>query len=131
VADITVLAPESRTSVAWVLIVVLRSLVGCARDDCAEPALHVGGDRRQLLVVDDREHPFGVDGRDLRLTVAPVDDDVAGQEHAEVRFGLERLVCERRVARAEDRVRVPVDAELLFQRRLHVDLAEDAEALGL
>jgi hypothetical protein len=67
----------------------------------------------------------------VRVAVALVDDDVAGQEHAELGFGRECLVRERRVAGAEDRVRLPLDAELLFQRRLHVDLAEDAEALVL
>jgi hypothetical protein len=67
----------------------------------------------------------------VRVAVALVDDYIAGQEHAKLGLGLECLVGERRVAGAEDRVRLSVDAELLFQRRLHVDLAEDAEALLL
>ena len=67
----------------------------------------------------------------MRVAVALVDDDVAGEQHAEVGFGLECLVCERRVAGAEDHVRLDVDSELLFQGRLHVDLAQDAEALAL
>ena len=37
----------------------------------------------------------------------------------------------RRVAGTEDQVRLDLDAELLPQRRLHVDLAENAEAFVL
>jgi hypothetical protein len=40
-------------------------------------------------------------------------------------------VGERRLAGAEAQVRLAFDAELRLQRRLHVDLAEDAEALFL
>jgi hypothetical protein len=40
-------------------------------------------------------------------------------------------VGERRVAGAEDHVRLLLDAKLLAQRRLYVDLAEHAEALRL
>ena len=45
-----------------------------------------------------REHPLGVDRRDVRLAVPLVDDDVAGQKRAELRLDGERLVGERRVA---------------------------------
>jgi hypothetical protein len=84
-----------------------------------------------LLIADDREHPLGVDRRDACLARAHIDDDVAGQKRAELRFGRECLVRERRIAGTEDRVRLSLDAELLLQRRLHVDLAEDAEARRL
>ena len=60
-----------------------------------------------------------------------VDDDVAGEQHAEVGLGLERLVGERRVAGAEDQVRLALDSELLAQRRLYVDLAEHTEPFRL
>ena len=43
----------------------------------------------------------------------------------------ERLVRERRVARAQDLVAPNVDAELLLKRALNVDLGEHAEAFGL
>jgi hypothetical protein len=45
-------------------------------------------------------------------------------------IGLECAVGERWVAGAEDQVRLGVDAELLLQRRLDVDLARDAESLS-
>ena len=61
--------------------------------------------------------------------VAAVDDDVAWKQGAEVGFGRERAVSKRRVARAEDQIRLFFDAEFLAQGGLHVDLAEDAESL--
>ena len=39
-------------------------------------------------------------------------------------------MCKGRVAGAEDQVRLPLDAQLLAQRCLHVDLAQHAEALA-
>src|SRR5664280_1496858 len=65
---------------------------------------------------------------DLRPLLA--EDDIAGQERADGRIGLERPTGERRVARTEDEVRCPIHAELRLQGGLHIDLGEDAEALG-
>jgi len=74
---------------------------------------------------------LGVDGGHVRLAVAVVDDDVAGQEHSQLGLGLERAMGERRVAGAEDHVLLALHSEPRLQGRLHVDLAEDAEALRL
>jgi hypothetical protein len=57
--------------------------------------------------------------------------DVAGQQRADRRVGRDRLVGERRVARAEDEVGRHLDTELGVQRGGHVDLGQHAEALGL
>jgi hypothetical protein len=100
-------------------------------DDGGEPLPHFAGDRGELGVVGDGEHSLGVDGGDVGVAVATVDGDVAGEQGAELGFGLEGLVGERRVARAEDEVGLAVDAELLFHGGLDVDLAEDAESFGL
>ena len=70
----------------------------CALDDCCEPIPHLGGDREERFVADDREHSLGVDCGDVRLAAALVDDDVARQQGAEVGLGFERLVGEGRVA---------------------------------
>ena len=80
---------------------------------------------------DDREHALGVDRGHVRRAVTSVDDDVAGQQRAEIGLRLERPVGERWVAGAEDQVGLAVDAELLLQRGLDVDLAEDSESLRL
>jgi Sulfite exporter TauE/SafE len=102
-----------------------------ALDDGAQALLHLGGDRRKLVVADDREHPLRVDRGDPGLAAPLVDDHVAGQQHAELGFGLQRLVGERRVAGTEDQVRLSLDAELLPHRRVHVDLAQHPEPLRL
>ena len=59
-----------------------------------------------------------------------VHDDVAGEQRPELGLGFERRMRQRRVARAEDQVRLPVDVQLVLEGRLHVNLAEHAEALG-
>ena len=82
-----------------------------------------------FVVADDREHLLGVDCGDVGLTLLLVDDDVAREQDAELGFGLQRGVCERRVAGAEDEVGLAVDAEFPLERRLDVDLAQHAEAL--
>jgi uncharacterized membrane protein YfcA len=97
-------------------------------DDGAQALFHSGGDGRKLIVADDREHPLRVDRGDPGLAVPLVDDHVAGQQNAELGFGLQRPVGEWWVAGAEDQVRLAVDAEFLPQRRLHVDLAQHAES---
>jgi peroxiredoxin family protein len=56
------------------------------------------------------------------LAVPLVDDHVAGQQHAELGFGLQRLVGEWWVAGAEDQVRLSLDTEFLAQRRLHMHM---------
>ena len=56
---------------------------------------------------------------------------VAAAVLASLGLDLEGVVRERRIARAEDQVPLRLDPELRAQRRLHVDLAEDAEALRL
>lgn len=63
-----------------------RSDPGGALDHTGELAAHVGGDCRKLVVADNREHALGVDRGDVRLTVPRIDDDVAREQDAEVRF---------------------------------------------
>jgi hypothetical protein len=103
----------------------------CPLDHGCEPGLDLGGHRRQLVVLDDREHPLRVDRRDVGLPASLVDDDVAGKERPQVGLGLERAVGERWVAGPEDHVRLDLDAELLPHRGGDVDLAQDAESLVL
>ena len=57
---------------------VVRRSGDCALDDRPKPLAYVGGDWCERVVADDRQHPFGVDGSDVRCAVALVDDDVAG-----------------------------------------------------
>lgn len=79
-----------------------------------------------------REHRHQVhEGDDEAAVGLFANDDVAGQQQADVGLGLQRAVRRRRVAGAEDPVRPPVDTELRFHRGLHVDLGEHAEALVL
>src|SRR5450755_3900535 len=66
----------------------------------------------------------------MSLTCVRVDDDVAGQEDAELGLGLQRGVGELRVARPENQVWVAIDVELLLEGCLHVDLAQHAEPLA-
>src|ERR1039458_8939677 len=95
-----------------------------------EPAAYLTRGLRELVVGDDREHLLGVDSCNVSIPVLRVDDDVAGEQNAELGLGLQRAVRELRVAGAEDQIRVAVDVELLLQRCLHVDLAQHAESLA-
>src|SRR5690606_24874053 len=70
------------------------------------------------------------DVHDAALIVCSVDDDVARQQQPEVQLGAECLVCERRVAGAENDVRPELYVQLLLQRGAYVDLGEHTEALG-
>src|SRR6187551_189073 len=119
-------APRAGATASGRVLAVCRPL-----DDCGELRADLRGNIREPVVADDREHPLGVDRRDLGLAVALVHHDVAGQERAELRFGRQRLVGEARVAGAEDGVGLALDAELLAQGRLDVDLTQDAEAFLL
>lgn len=102
----------------------------CPFDDVAEFGADFSGDGSEVGVVDQREHPVGVDRGDVGLALGLVDDDVAGEQRAEFGFLAEGAVCEWRVAGAEDQVRLLLDAEFLAQRCLDVDFAEDAEPFG-
>ena len=73
-------------------------------------------------------------GSSASTTVWPssvADHDVARQQQADRGVGAQGPVGERRVAGAEDQVVLHLLAQLLAQRRLHVDLGQHAEALGL
>src|SRR5690606_1134628 len=70
------------------------------------------------------------DVHDAALIVCSVDDDVARQQQPDVQLGAECLVCERRVAGAENDVRPELYVQLLLQRGAYVDLGEHTEALG-
>ena len=104
-----------------------RSFARHALDDSGEPPANLASRGGELIVVDDREHPLRVDRGDARPTVLLVDDYVARQEHAKLGFGFERSVRQRRVARPEDQVGLALYAELLLERGLHVDLAQDPD----
>ena len=56
----------------------------------------------------------------MRLAVIGVDDDVAWQQNAEIRLGLQRGAGELRVAGAENEVRLAVDPELLRSFRFAI-----------
>jgi SAM-dependent methyltransferase len=68
---------------------------------------------------------FGAAGRRL------LDDHVAGQHHADLVFGGQRLMGERRIAGSEDAILTEFDTEFLLHRRGHVDIGQHAEALAL
>jgi hypothetical protein len=55
---------------------------------------------------------------------------VAGKQDAQLGLGLQRAVGQLGVAGAEDQVWVAIDAELLLEGCLHVDLAQHAEPLA-
>jgi hypothetical protein len=55
------------------------SVPGGVLDATREFAAHVGGDWCELVVADDREHALGIDGGDVCLPMAGVDDDVSGE----------------------------------------------------
>ena len=98
-------------------------------DDATQLLVHLIGRRRQVRIPDDREHPGRIHRRYNRASVIVVDNHVAGQEQADADLLLQRLIGKRRVAGAEDHVVTEVDAELLLQFSVDVDLAEHAEAL--
>jgi hypothetical protein len=54
-----------------------RVLAAGPLDDVGELAPDFCGDGSEFGVVDEGEHPVGVDGGDVRLAVGPVDHDVA------------------------------------------------------
>jgi hypothetical protein len=56
-------------------------------DDRLQARPDRAGGLGERIVVDDREHPFRVDGRDVRLSVLLVDDHVAGEQDAELGLG--------------------------------------------
>lgn len=57
--------------------------------------------------------------------------DIAREQQTDPRIRLKRLVRQRRVARAEDAVARHVPPQLFLHGILDVDVAQDAEALGL
>ena len=77
-----------------------------------------------------RQHRPGVYRRNYRFSrfVSFINDDVAGKEQSDVDLLLQSLVCERRIAGAEDHIVAEINTELLFQFLLYVDFREHAEA---
>lgn len=61
----------------------------------------------------------------MRVALLLVNHDVARQEGAEIRLGIESLVGQRRVAGAKDQVRLALDAELLLELGPDVYLGEN------
>ena len=102
----------------------------------AEAGAGIVSDLFSCRGVAELNHGLWVDGlNDGRLGVfAAADDDVAGQQCTDFRFGGEGAAGKGRVARAEDYV-VPdgvrgVGAELGFKCGADVDLRQNAETLG-
>src|SRR6478672_2417282 len=89
----------------------------------------VGGDVAER-VTGEPGHGVGVEGlHDGGVLVDRAHRDVAGEHGGDGGVDLQRLVGQLGPARAEDDVRRDVDVELRLERRLQVDLGEDAEAL--
>src|SRR6516164_2060574 len=61
----------------------VRSALSRSVNDGGKTAPHFDRGVGELVVADDREHPIGVDGGDVRLPVLLVDDDVAGEKGSE------------------------------------------------
>src|SRR5690606_28257952 len=100
-------------------------------NDATESLFNLCDNRHNSLVVDHGEHRAGVRDGDNHIPLGRLlHDDVAGQEKADLRFVRERLMREFGIASAKDYVAPEIDIELLLQRRLDVDLCEDAEALA-
>src|ERR1017187_10376071 len=73
-------------------------------------------------VADEIEHDHGPWRLDIHDTVVAFEDvDVAGEENADGRLGLQGLVRQGRVARAQNEVGLALDPELLFESGLDVD----------
>ena len=77
------------------------------------------------------QHGYRIhDGDDQTAVGLFTNDYVAGQQKADVGFGLQCAMRERRVAGAEDAVGPSLGAQLDLHGGLHVDLGQDPEALG-
>lgn len=93
-----------------------------------EPVAGVIADRLECRVVGDGEQLAGIDGADDHVTgIVLVDDDVARQKRSEVEILLEALMCQPGIARAQNSVLTELLLEFRCERRLDVDIAEDAE----
>ena len=83
-------------------------------------------------IVDCHHRRHVIDRGNLDLSVSRLlHHDVARKHRADLILGLQCVISERRVARAEDLVVAEIDTELLVQRLLDVDLGDDGEALPL
>jgi hypothetical protein len=103
---------------------------GQAGEGQLQPPGDLVGDWCEIIAPDHREERERIDRRNDRLAlVVGIHDDVAGQQQAELGFGRQRLMRQRRVAGAEDGVRPALDTELRAERRLYVDGRQNAEAL--
>jgi hypothetical protein len=101
-------------------------------DDATKSFVRFRGHRRDVRVVDQREHRSGVRDRNDDIPVGCfLHHDVAWKQESDARLGSKRPMRKARVASAEDRVPREVDIEFLLERGLYVDLGEDAEALAL
>ena len=58
-----------------------------------------------------------------------IDDDITGQQYAEIRLLGQGSVSQRRAAGPKNRVGSKLHAELLLQSRRHIDLGQDTEPL--
>lgn len=83
----------------------------------------------QLVVVDGLHGRHGVDGADLGAAIHFAQDDIARQHRTHPRLNPDGLVRHFRVAGPKDAVGLHLDVDLLFHRRLDVNLGQNAEAI--
>src|SRR5687767_8699698 len=104
-------------------------------DYTLELFIYLGSYRVDGCVVgsDHGQHRLRIDRRNHRFPgfVSFINDDIAGKQQSDADLFLQSLVCERRIAGAEDDIVAEIHTELLFQFFLDVDFTEDTEAFLL
>jgi len=89
------------------------------------------GERLHGRFPDDGEHFRGIDRSDSYFAALLIDNHIEGQQQTKVDLLLQCVVGKRRIACAQDHVAGEVDAQLLFELGLNVNLAEYAESFFL
>src|SRR5664280_1683272 len=135
------IATELRTSreVRFVPISDMRTVrVRCALAqllDRGDNALQLAGDgigdRLQRRISNMLHGYCRVYGGDLDPAASNIlHDDVTRQHRSDLVIGGQRLVCQRRVTRAEYPVLPEIEVELFLHRRFDIDFSQNAKALG-
>ena len=101
-------------------------------DDWPEQLAHLAGDGAELRVLDRDHRRDRIYRRNLDLSaVLLLNQDVARKHRSDLVLKCERLMGELRVACAQNEIRPEVDADLLIQGVLHVDLGQHPKAMVL
>ncbi len=105
-------------------------VVGNGREHTLESVVDLSRDSGERVVVGDPNELLRIDGtyHDVSI-VSFVDDNVTREECAEFDLLSQSLLCECRVARAENPILSEFIAELLFKRGLNINVREDAKSL--